>query len=85
VLSVSSANADDFHDGLAAWARQDDATAVRLWMLNQGSDKAGNIVGAGILVPDGRVICPREATFPSEAEWAEAILRQASERAQPRP
>ena len=54
-------------------------------MLNQGSDKAGNIVGAGILVPDGRVICPREATFPSEAEWAEAILRQASERAQPRP
>jgi hypothetical protein len=30
--------------------------------------EAGNIVGGGILVPDGRVICPREATFPSEAE-----------------
>jgi hypothetical protein len=47
--------------------------------------EAGNIVGAGILVPDGRVICPREATFPSEAEWAEAMLRRVSERAQPRP
>jgi hypothetical protein len=46
----------------------------------EGYAHAGNIVGAGILVPDGRVICPREATFASEAEWAEAMLRQASER-----
>jgi hypothetical protein len=61
---------------IVAW-RIDESHAVPVTPNDSDDDRISNLIGAGVLLPDGQVVMPFDARFDNEEAWLAEMTQRA--------